>query len=495
VTGGDLSTSERALIYAATLDAVRQHPLLGVGLDGLVVVYPSVRPPGTSAISGTNVTQSSTHSWFLQQLLGAGAAGALVSLSLVLATFGAAWSLARSGRPAAVIGLAGLAAFLAQGAFNIVHVVTDTFFWLSIGLSAAASAGDQGNASQVRSHRTMLLAGLAAVVGLAAAATVWSSLEANRAVRASNVARVDRDLATAERHAVRATELDPGRADHWNVLGLARTGRPEAAIQAFRRAVEAASYEPVYLLNLAREEARASERTPALKTSAREHAARAVQLDPNSSRTHFAYSQTLALIGDLDAAAAPAERAIVLEPSPDNYDWAALIYADLGRPLDAIARLRSKQALLFPDGKLPLDERLRLGRLHEAVGDIGSARALFAPPTAAGADPNCEPTFGSARLGASLVRPRCIRLVFEIEAPLLADRTTPGTVTDPAAYTIGDEALPRGSTIFYDGRRFVTVQLPADALPPEPRTQIVVRGITDIFGNRITPDPGHLAMQ
>lgn len=491
-TGGDLSTTERGLIYGATLEATLKRPVLGVGMDGLAVVYPSVRPEQISSVSGAQQTQTSAHSWFLHQLLGAGVLGMVSASALVIVAFIIGWPRTRSGDPAAALGIAALVAFLAQGAFNIVHVVTDATFWLSIGL-IAASAMPSGPSRRSSSAAPAIFAVVLILtsVGLWSA---WRDLDANRAVRTSNALRAVNELVRAERAALRATDIDPARADHWNVLGLSRRDRPEAALGAYERAVEAAPYDPVYWLNLARTEALLGQASASIRARSNDHARLAVELDPNGPATLARAGEILLFNGDSRGALEFAQRLIrVLPGTTDGVQLASKAYEAMGDATKAAAALETVLGGKGPVRGASLADRLRLAGLYARAGEPERARTLVSAPVAAAVDVSCVATSGSVEGPGGSPRPRCLRIIFTREAPLLAEGTT-GSTVDARSYLLNGLPLPTGSTVTYDGNRFVVIQLPGSTAPPVPGAEVTVRSVRDIYGNLINPDPTTLAV-
>lgn len=500
--GGDLSTSERALIYRASLDAIRLRPLLGAGPDGFIVVYPSVRPPEITRISGAQQSQSSTHSWFLHPAVGVGLAGLGAALAAVAVALASAWRRARDPLAvSAVLGAVGLIVFLTQGMFSIAHVATEWLFWFCLGLvavprlstdhtEASARENRRGSGVHAGARRGDLLASVAALaLGAVLASTVVSSLSASEAARASNRAREVGNFGAAEHFAELAVRRDAGRADYWNVLGLAHSGRsPQVAADAFEKATATAPYDSVYLLNLAREELMLARTAPPYRERAARHARRAAEIDPNNPVTRLEHSKVLLLVGDLRGAVAEAERAIAIAPEmPGSYEWASLLHAAAGEPKLAIERLERWIALSSSGADLSPGTRLRLARLHAEAGDLAAARSLVAPLKVVDANYSCWPRHGTVTRAETL--PRCVRIVFEIEEVLQSDPQQPTAVVRTDRYRLGGLPLPIGTLVEYDGERSAIIQFPPDVSPPLPGTAITLSGIADLYGNVIRPDP------
>lgn len=499
ISGGDSSATERSIIYGTALKAIASRPLLGVGPDGMASVYLALRPAETARLTFLTPTQTSTHSWLFHHALGTGILGLVAFLGMVALAVGDGWrrSAAADGVHAA-LGAIGVVAYLAQGLVTVNSVVTDMLLWAAIGLAAIPqdppSSSDWESLARGKRREDGPLAVFALTVGLALALSCANVLEANRAVRTSNLARAAGNLALAERAAEMAVQRDPGGADPWNVLGLAHSRRqPQRAAQAFARASARAPRDPVYLLNLAAEEAVLAERGAPQGESALAHARRAVELDPNGVLTLKRASEVLAVLQQLDEAIQIARRAIDLTPDePSRHEWLAELLSVAGRPSEAITELERAIApntaqAASPRQDLPKELRLRLSRLYRSVGDFDRARSLIRPPTVLGADASCTARNGTGISATGSVRPRCLRVFFAIEEVLRDDGARADSVTNVANYLVSGSLLPEGTTLEYDGARTVTIQLPPGSVPPSPQAVITVRGVADVLGQPVRP--------
>lgn len=502
-SGQDTSATERSIIYITAVKGFLSRPLFGVGPDGMGAVWYALRPAETARSPFLAAAQTSTHSWLLHQALGTGVAGLAAFLAMVGLALVHGWRRAgTSGGLAASLGAIGVFAYLAQGLLTINSVVPDMLLWASIGLVGTRADLVSGGDTKEQRHRHPRDAwpALAAVtVGLVLAVTGMNVLEANRAVRASDLARAAGNLQLAERAATVAVQKDPGRADPWNILGLAYSRRqPEQAIGAFARAVQQAPRDPVYMINLAAEEAFIAERDKARREAALRHAEMATQMDPHGTETLLRAAEVFAFVDRIDLALSATQRVIDFVPDdPSARRWFAELLGRSGRPADAIEQL--ERAVLLEGvssmASASQETRLRLAALYAQVGERDHARTLVVPPAADSADLTCTPANGFAAIAPrGPVRPRCIRVHFRIEAPLLADVAASGSAVDARSYLLDGHPLPPGSEIRHDGERIAIIQLPASVVPAVPGARLTVRSVRDIYGNVQQPDPVEITL-
>lgn len=493
VSGEDTSALERAVIYETALKAVASRPLLGAGPDGMGSVYLAFRPPESARSESLAATQTSTHNWILHHAVGTGLLGLASFLVVTTAALIRAWRHPRV--LAGGVGSVALVAYLVQGLFTINAVVNDLLFWAAVGL-IAVPVGATGPRPRVlpgwlTAGRDRWLAALALALGAVAASSVTNVLEAGRAVRSSDLARAQGKLELAQRAAHVAVLRDPGRADNWNVLGLAYARRdPRRAMDAFEQAAKRAPRDPVYLLNLAAEEVLA---TGGRSKSASEHALRAIALDPNGPTTLRRASQILSALGRHDQAIQTAERLRDLLPE----DLSALgsltdAFEAAGRSADALVELKRSIAIDPATSKLaprelPLDLRLRLSRLYQALGRLDEAVAVIHPPSLAAVDVACTPLHGTA-FRIDRIRPLCVTVSFVTDEPLRSDGSD-SSVLNPANYLLEGEPLPTGTVIQYDGAATVTLQFPAGYAPPASESAVSVKGVSNRLGQAMQPSP------
>lgn len=477
--GGDTSFGERQLIYRISLDSLAARPLLGVGPDGLIAVYQSLRPPEAAQMADViAAAQTSTHGWLLGHAVGIGVVGATAILALLIVALWRAWKTAREQDGIVrAIAFAGLVAFASQGFFTVSSIPVELLFWCLVGLIAADPL-DPSDAP-ARGWRDPVLrrigVAVAALIGIALALTTLGAAEAQRALLLSNVARQRGDVSAATRWGSEATRLDPRRADHWNALGLAFSRRePPAAIQAFQRASDLAPYDAVYLLNLAADEALHAPRDPAYRDRALRHAREAVARDPNWPVTLRRASEIFALFGQRREAIELAERVLALAPVAAYHDWASRVYAQFGDLARAIEHLEAAGRLWSGGGPLAPEIRVRLAELYRADGKVDRARDIVPPPRVTGVTACAAP---------------CFYVYFDSDAGL-REGDGSGSASSPSSYLLNGAALPPGSmATLLKAQRQVTVELPSGSTPVAPGDTITVRGIRDLLGEAISPDP------
>lgn len=483
--GGDLSSGERALIYSAVVDGISSRPVLGLGPDSLVVIYPQVRREEVSKISGPAQTQSSTHSWFLHHALGTGLVGVILIVGLALGGLYVGWR--RTARADGVAGAAATVAlitFLAQGTFSITHVGTEWLFWLSIGLVAAGDISPPHTAPAMKVDLVPTVA--ASALGVLLALTTLNALVASHAVLASNRARAQGDFAAAERLALAAVERDGGRADHWNVLGLARSRRtPELAMQTFQRAMALAPYDPVYVLNLAAEQAILGTSDPRARGQAVENVRSAAAMDPNGPATLMRAAEVLLFLGEPGEAAVLADRAIALWPNDAEYlEISSRVYQAAGDAKRAAALLLRSYEIRWPAGDVPAVFRLRLSQIYERSGDTDTARSLYRPPR----------VLGLQRCDVSIHTPpgiSCLEVRFEVETMIVYDPALPNAVTRVETFALDGRPLPAGTSVVYVAPSIARLFVPG----PVPRgARLEIRDLADTLGVPVRPNPVSLTV-
>jgi O-antigen ligase/tetratricopeptide (TPR) repeat protein len=484
-SGGDTSLSERALVYGTALEMIRSRPLLGAGPDGFAVMYPTTRQPSAADVAGVVAPgQTSAHSWPLHHLVSTGIVGAVALAVLLGIAARTAWR--RRSVPQS-LGLALTVASLLQGVFNITSVGTEWLLWLGVGLCAAQPQLEPVATPRDRARRAggtdRAWMAAAMAVALIVSPTTLRWVQANRDVRASDSLRVTGRFEAAERAASSAVALDAGRANSWNVLGLAISPRdPARALAAFERAWAAAPYESRYLINVVKEETRLGQRDPRYRALAEQHARRAVDIDPLNPETHQVLSYIHLIAGRAAEARAEAETAIRLAPAvPFFRSWAADIYDDTGDPDTAVTHYIQYIAIAAPAGPTQ-DMKVRLARLYAKAGRPEKVAELIAAPRVA-----------SVRTDDCANTPTCIRVSFDAVVDLVTGGGL-GAVDAIASYRISGGELPMGSRIEVLNPRMVIIRLPADAAPLRNGLTFGVNGVLDEFGQRVHPDPTTLTL-
>lgn len=350
ITVSEGSIAGRVDLYRVALDQVADRPVLGVGPDNYVVDYPRHRDPEMTRFHESEAPQTSPHSWLLKVATDSGVLGA-AAYAVLLGL--AAWRAVRQGG-VALVGLAAIVSFLGTGTLSISDVGTEWLLWVGLGLVALPPAVDEDpdTAAEPGPRRSrpsprlgtgrIVLAWLAVALGVAIAALQYNALEASRAAAASRQARQSssRVLGVAAASAQRAVALDSGRPEYWQELGLsvAAEGEMRAAEDAFRRAADAAPYQAVYLINLAKAQIAIGQGSAGAKlTEALATARRAVAADPFLGDVHAALALALLANGQPIPAAEAAERALALDPAPTDrtiFEIAARAYLEAGKPDD-----------------------------------------------------------------------------------------------------------------------------------------------------------------
>jgi tetratricopeptide (TPR) repeat protein len=342
---------------------VMERPLLGYGPDNFAVGVPEFRPEQIRPELRRGVF-SSSHSWVAHVATGSGLIG--LASFLLLVGLALALALRRSLPPLGQASGAMLAAFLGAGVTTVNDVTTDLLLWIVIGAIAAATAWASGagqalaradslsNRNQER--RVPLVRTVLALVCLAASLppllSSLAALDASRAANLSENARLTGRLPEAIELGLRATRLDPGRAEYWHKLGLAYAGGAHwrDASLAFERASRLAPYDIRYLTDqVAAQLLLVRGGDTAARSRALDLADQAVRTDPNNPSAHLTRATTLQSLGNLAEALSSIERALALDPgstSQNLYVSAAQIYLDNGRPTDAVRIARQGRAVL-----------------------------------------------------------------------------------------------------------------------------------------------------
>jgi tetratricopeptide (TPR) repeat protein/O-antigen ligase len=368
-----IDVADRALIYDSGLAAVAARPILGYGPDNFAVAYPKLRQPGSTLILG-EVPPTAAPSWPLQTAATLGVVGLFALFMLLGATTRSRWvnGLARAPAIAAPVLVASVGywfhGFVAGGA-----VAVDWWPWVAFGTAAVM---DGQPAAVVPARRRLPALAAAVPVGLAllGALTGVAALRADEAAHSAKVAWEHGRADVALQAAATSVREDPGRADHWNGLGLAEElgGNYRAASDAF---AEAASRAPSseYWSNLARSRARqllSGDMSAGGADGAIDAARRAVAADPNAPGPYAVLADVASLSGAYDVALDAAGRAMRLRPGYAEYEDLA-VAAALSLT-DARAGLNALDALLLIHESATL--RVGLAKLSLQLDDRDRAR-------------------------------------------------------------------------------------------------------------------------
>jgi tetratricopeptide (TPR) repeat protein len=298
--------SGRLRIYASAALAFLDRPVLGYGPDSFAVAYPQHRvdPPPLA-----NDAQTSAHDWVLQAAVTTGLVG-LVALVVLLIAFARALWIALPRAPfVGLVVLLAMAAYWAHAFVATGAVAVDWVPWTGFGLIAAIAAPTGGRVATQRPIPAVVLVPIVVLM-------VGGALVGNNAYRANEDAGTARralaegSIDVAIRSAEAAVARDPGRAEYWNWLGLARerSGSYAAAADAYAEATRRAPHEPTYWSNLALALARQASAGEAV-TAAR----KAVEVDPTGWRANEVLAEVALAVGQDDLALRAAVGTIVLE--------------------------------------------------------------------------------------------------------------------------------------------------------------------------------------
>ena len=174
VTDLSAPTSRTRLeLWGAGLRMVRDHPLLGVGVDAYVAAFPRYRTSKLTQIEWGG-TPSKAHNDAIQILATQGILGGLAAFAILLLTARAVWRVARRGSPET------RGAAVAAGAALVGYVVPNLVGFGSVATSAlaAALAGWAGHATPVAAvqHEAQGRSFWSLALGLALAGALWFTL-------------------------------------------------------------------------------------------------------------------------------------------------------------------------------------------------------------------------------------------------------------------------------------------------------------------------------
>ncbi|TMD59635.1 MAG: hypothetical protein E6I87_08900 [Chloroflexi bacterium] len=376
---------DRALIYETALRALVDRPLFGYGPDNFAVAYPRYRQPESVVVLGLGPA-TSAHGWPFQIAATLGIFGMVTFLILLLVTARALWNagLARAPNVAGPVLLASIA-YWANGLVAVDSISVDWWPWLACGTAAALDAGPAVIAHPVRRLRPVAAIAVVAMAALVSSTGI-GALRSNQDALAAKFAWQQGRAVDALAAAVAAVQEDPGRADHWNWLGLALElgGRSRAAADAYTQAATRAPNEAAYWSNLARSRARqalAGDDVENNGATALAMAQRAVAADPNAPEPNAVLGEVANLLGDYDVALDAASRAIRLHRDEPSYDSIAA-QAALGVADRAAARQRVEELLAFRDSPtLRIAAALLALTLNDAEGArLHARRALQLDP-------------------------------------------------------------------------------------------------------------------
>jgi cytochrome c-type biogenesis protein CcmH/NrfG/O-antigen ligase len=400
----------RVALYRIAFNMVRDRPAFGVGPDNFLPALPRYRSDAEPFEVQDNPT-SSAHSWVAQVAVTSGLLG--LAAFVTIAALAVASTFRSGFHPTAWAAVAMMGAFLGAGLTTVNAIATDWLFWAAVGIvvvttptrsvQPAEDRNPGGAKSKPRRIKTAdmrarvnprLLIGYACVgVGVALALTTVSAIDASRAAKASQLARLQGNVGSAIEAGLRATRADPQRPQYWATLGLAYLAneRVADAVVAFERASKIAPYDVRYDGDLARAYAvlvQLGDKTAASRAS--DVADRAVRTDPNNPIAHQTRAVVLQVTGNLPEALKSSQRALALDrPTSsgitthrDFYVTGIQLLTALGRPVEAVALAHLGMARLADDSaRLPIRFELSRsllanGQGAEALAEIDAVLAL-----------------------------------------------------------------------------------------------------------------------
>src|SRR3989442_7411303 len=275
----------RVLFYESAIDALRDRPVLGYGPDNFAAAYPHYRRTDSTELLGLGPANSA-HNWPLQTAATLGLVGLIAVIALVCASFWSLWTRGFARAPEVAIPfIVASVAYWSHGLVADNAISVDWWPWIAFGAAAALDAEPVVYAPAVRPLPRLIAVGVlaASVLGsLTGIAALRSNEDALVAKFAWEKGQVDVALGAA----ASAVREDPGRADHWNWLGLAfdLASRWREAGDAYAEAAARAPHDAAYWSNLARARTRQAlieDNSSGGAPAALEAARRAVATDPN----------------------------------------------------------------------------------------------------------------------------------------------------------------------------------------------------------------------
>ncbi|MDZ4168914.1 MAG: O-antigen ligase family protein [Coriobacteriia bacterium] len=200
------SAASRWQIWRGAAAMTAANPVIGVGTGRFIYEFPAFQPLEHAAAEALDTRPDTAHSGPLHLAAEAGVPAALAGLVLAgLAVVGGASGVRRRDA-AALIALAGFAAYLGQSLFGVAAVEVDALGWLLGGL-AVSRAGSTSEETPARSPQAFRI--LAGVVALGVVvACVWY-LRADNDFADSSRALAAGDTRTAARAAAAAVVGNP----------------------------------------------------------------------------------------------------------------------------------------------------------------------------------------------------------------------------------------------------------------------------------------------
>jgi len=249
--------STRRGFFEVGLEVFSAQPIVGTGLETFESYYTALRPI-SDAVTGEVTRTDSIHSVLLGMFTGGGLVLGVSYLALVgvIGCFGIrAVRLAEGTARLEVMALlSAWSGFHLQSAISVDIPALGILQWLLGGMLVARGAGDLFEERQTSWRFPGWVAPVAVtVMMLVVAVPVSAPLLADLAAHRARVALDAGDVAGAVDHMARAVELQPRDGRHAEAYGhtLRSSGRPELALEQYRRDQEARPGRPGSSMNIA----------------------------------------------------------------------------------------------------------------------------------------------------------------------------------------------------------------------------------------------------
>jgi len=350
------SNARRPHIYKATLEMIRDRPLLGFGFGTYEVVFQEYKSPQLASLIPETTMNFHAHNDFLQMLAETGAAGGLLYLLVWFVYAAAIVRGIQRGLPEAIVrlqcGLAGgMAAIVAHNMFNVDSRYLTIQVLTTVTLAGSATLLPPIRRIRLTSHppRVRVFADVVskALICTAAVLLAFSAIGTFRRFASSlELERADRLIDSGpwpgmEEAARRATEWDSNSTQAWYELGysLLKQEKWSAALAAYERVKRINPNWANVDVNMANCYAFVGD-WPAVA----EHARRALRIHPHSDVAHFLAGKASYAAGDEELAFKHFE--VFLSHNPDHAEtlfYTASILESLGRMDEASERYEASR--------------------------------------------------------------------------------------------------------------------------------------------------------
>lgn len=358
-----LSTGARTEIYRSTMDMIRDNPLMGVG-PGLYVKYlPEYRTPELTLFHPPQMFLiNHAHSEYLEQAAELGIPGLLLFLWIVFVALRSALSSTGKTELEKTLSLgiaAGLVGILVQNVFSVNLRKTPSMlnFWTFIGLAVCLRTPmTERTAIKIRPMLRIIASLLAAWIALSIPLTQSKKLIVDLLLREGGRHLKQGSANAGGRALSKAIRLQPGRVEGYYWLGsiyfrtgdysraieefekvvalqgnfvntifnlatsYAKNNEPEKAIQAYKKALQSAPYDPRIHDYLGRTYLRRAD-SPDHQQLAQDHFRKSseyylihIQRNPTDSGLHLERGKVLILLDDLEGAKQEFQKALEIAP-------------------------------------------------------------------------------------------------------------------------------------------------------------------------------------